>query len=447
MPPYNDPSHRASTGNSPDTSPSLTITVPPCTGGRTSQLPPNPNSPPNAWIHQEFTVPRPNGSKTCLTPPTPSTTSPPCTGGRTDQAQTNPTLPGPARGLVACLSRGPSPSLSRLPCINKFRNNHDTRSTKNPSDKKLESSPPPTSLPAGKTTPSPPPPRQSSTAPRTGASQPPGQPGSRSPPSLVQQEEPRKIKINLESKNWKQLETLPSSHLLHRAADIGPPPPPSSRPCSTAPGTWAPKPPGQQASRSPPSLGEKSKPEKKKSAMQLYKLARQLPDPPPPPSRTADPSPHPSRPCSTAPGTWAPEPPGQAASSSPPSLVQQDRTEKGKLELNRYKQLEPLPDPPPPPSNRAADPSPPLPPPPPRVCSTAPGRWASQSTQASVSSPPPGPTEKEKPKIKKLKINPWQPIESSPSGTPRWASSRTACTPAAGMRGSQPGQHQDCGRT
>ena len=432
MPPYNDPSHRASTGNSPDTSPSLTITVPPCTGDRTSQLPPNPNSLPNAWIHQEFTVPRPNGSKTCLTPPTPSTTSPPCTGGRTDQAQTNPTLPGPARGLVACLSRGPSPSLSRLPCINKFRNNHDTRSTKNPSDKKLESSPPPTSLPAGKTTPSPPPPRQSSTAPRTGASQPPGQPGSRSPPSLVQQEEPRKIKINLESKNWKQLETLPSSHLLHRAADIGPPPPPSSRPCSTAPGTWAPKPPGQQASRSPPSLGEKgkpekknsamqlykletlpspqlphraadigpppppssrpcstapgtwapkppgqqasrsppslgekSKPEKKKSAMQLYKLARQLPDPPPPPSRTADPSPHPSRPCSTAPGTWAPEPPGQAASSSPPSLVQQDRTEKGKLELNRYKQLEPLPDPPPPPSNRAADPSPPLPPPPP----------------------------------------------------------------------------------
>ena len=46
---------------------------------------------------------------------------------------------------------------------------------------------------------------------------------------------------------------------------------------------------------------------------------------------------------------------------------------------------------------------------------------------------------------KKLEMmNPWQPQESLPSQTPRWASSRTASTPAAGMRGSQPGPKQDC---
>ena len=478
----------------PHKTPSLTPTEPPSNGSRDINHPINPS---------------PND--TCLTLSPALTTSPSCTGGHRDPLSSTPGPLGPYKRSVACQSRGPSQgplrSPSQLPCIKekKFTKDHDTSSIGKSNYNKLEKSTSPPHPEARKQPQSP-----CSTAPRTGAPEPPGQPSSRSPPSPTSQENPKKIKnegtileqleplppthhpyIEAEQNppppqppsrtapgTWApkppgqkasrsppslgekgkpekknsamqlyKLETLPSPQLPHRAADIGPPPPPSSRPCSTAPGTWAPKPPGQQASRSPPSLGEKSKPEKKKSAMQLYKLARQLPDPPPPPSRTADPSPHPSRPCSTAPGTWAPEPPGQAASSSPPSLVQQDRTEKGKLELNRYKQLEPLPDPPPPPSNRAADPSPPLPPPPPRVCSTAPGRWASQSTQASVSSPPPGPTEKEKPKIKKLKINPWQPIESSPSGTPRWASSRTACTPAAGMRGSQPGQHQDCGRT
>ena len=49
--------------------------------------------------------------------------------------------------------------------------------------------------------------------------------------------------------------------------------------------------------------------------------------------------------------------------------------------------------------------------------------------------------------IKKLEMmNPWQPQQSLPSQTPRWASSRTASTPATGMRGSQPGQNQDCER-
>ena len=378
-----DPSHRDSTGNPTCTDPSLTLTVSPCTGDI--------------------------ANRPCLTPPTPSTTSPPCTGGRTDPAQTNPTPTGPDRGLVACISRGPPQSLSRLPCI-KLKNIHDTRSTFD--DKKLESPPSSTSPPAGKTTPPPssPPPGLSSTAPRTGASQPPGQSGRRSPPSLVKQEDPRNSKIKLRSKYF---EALPPSDLPHGTAEAGPPPPPRPRPCSTAPGSWATKPPGSQASRSPPSL---------------------------------DPGSHPTRPCRTAPGTWATEPPGPAACSSPSSLAQRSIPKKKNSILIWSKLLEPLPDPPPPPPDSAADLSPSLPPPPPRSCRTAPGRWAPQSPRASASSSPPGPIETEKPKTIGLKTKPWLPTEQSPSGTPRSASSTAASTPAAGTRGSQPGQQHDCGR-